>query len=119
MSWRSGFPPAAALAVGVLIGVPFALGQEPSGPPPQDTIFARKILMGAIDMNMDAIETMLAPKQVRRRCPLCPRKRGLSAPVATVLLPSAFYFGERSPRRYRPNAFSTICAASLSVPAIR
>ena len=61
MSWRSGFPPAAALAVGVLIGVPFALGQEPSGPPPQDTIFARKILMGAIDMNMDAIETMLAP----------------------------------------------------------
>src|SRR5262249_23183841 len=34
---------------------------EPSGPPPKDTIFARKILMGAIDMNMDAIETMLAP----------------------------------------------------------
>ena len=30
-------------------------------PPPKDTIFARKILMGAIDMNMDEIETMLAP----------------------------------------------------------
>ena len=55
------FRPAAALAIGVLIGVPFALGQEPSGPPPKDTIFARKILMGAIDMNMDEIETMLAP----------------------------------------------------------
>ena len=52
---------AAALAIGVLIAAPFALGQEPSGPPAKDTIFARKILMGAIDMNMDAIETMLAP----------------------------------------------------------
>jgi cytochrome c556 len=30
-------------------------------PPPKDTIFARKIVMGAIDMNMDEIETMLAP----------------------------------------------------------
>ena len=30
-------------------------------PPAKDTIFARKILMGAIDMNMDEIETMLAP----------------------------------------------------------
>jgi cytochrome c556 len=31
-------------------------------PPTKDTIFARKILMGAIDMNMDEIETMLAPE---------------------------------------------------------
>lgn len=53
--------PLAAAAIGVLIAAPFALGQEPSGPPPKDTIFARKILMGAIDMNMDAVETMLAP----------------------------------------------------------
>jgi hypothetical protein len=29
---------------------------------PKDTIFARKIVMGAIDMNMDEIETMLAPE---------------------------------------------------------
>jgi cytochrome c556 len=36
-------------------------GQEQNLPPPKDTIFARKILMGAIDMNMDEIETMLAP----------------------------------------------------------
>ena len=79
MSWRSGFPPAAALAVGVLIGVPFALGQEPSGPPPQDTIFARKILMGAIDMNMDAIETMLAPSSATRST--LPQKTGLFALV--------------------------------------
>ena len=61
MSRGLRFRPAAALAIGVLISAPFALGQEPSGPPPKDTIFARKILMGAIDMNMDAIETMLAP----------------------------------------------------------
>ncbi len=38
-----------------------ALGQDSGMPPPKDTIFARKILMGAIDMNMDEIETMLAP----------------------------------------------------------
>jgi cytochrome c556 len=31
-------------------------------PPPKDTIFARKTLMGEIDMNMDEIETMLAPE---------------------------------------------------------
>jgi cytochrome c556 len=39
-----------------------ALAQEQMLPPPKDTIFARKILMGAIDMNMDHIETMLAPE---------------------------------------------------------
>src|SRR5262249_38609633 len=61
MSWRSSFYPAATLAIGVLIATPFALGQESSGPPPKDTIFARKILMGAIASNMDEIETMLAP----------------------------------------------------------
>jgi cytochrome c556 len=31
-------------------------------PPPKDTIFARKTVMGAIDMNMDELETMLAPE---------------------------------------------------------
>jgi cytochrome c556 len=50
---------AAVLAVGVLADTA-ALGQEL--PAPKDTIFARKILMGAIDMNMDEIETMLAPE---------------------------------------------------------
>ncbi len=30
-------------------------------PPAKDTIFARKILMGSIDMNMDEIETMTSP----------------------------------------------------------
>ena len=40
MSQGLCFRSAAALAIGVLIGVPFALGQEPSGPPPKDTIFA-------------------------------------------------------------------------------
>jgi cytochrome c556 len=38
------------------------LAQEKIAPPPKDTIFARKIMMGAIDMNMDEIETMLAPE---------------------------------------------------------
>jgi cytochrome c556 len=53
--------PVAAAVIGMLIAAPFALSQEAGGPPPKDTIFARKILMGAIDMNMDAVETMLAP----------------------------------------------------------
>jgi cytochrome c556 len=37
-----------------------APGQEQGVTPPKDTIFARKILMGAISENMDEIETMLA-----------------------------------------------------------
>ncbi len=49
----------AVLAAGIFLGTA-ALRQEL--PPPKDTIFARKILMGAIDMNMDEIETMLAPE---------------------------------------------------------
>ncbi len=49
-----------ALATGLVAASYAAEGQE-QGPPPKDTIFARKILMGAIDMNMDEIETMLAP----------------------------------------------------------
>jgi cytochrome c556 len=39
-----------------------ALAQENVAPPTKDTIFARKIMMGAIDMNMDEIETMLLPE---------------------------------------------------------
>jgi cytochrome c556 len=38
------------------------IGQEQGVTPTKDTIFARKILMGSIDMNMDEIETMLAPE---------------------------------------------------------
>jgi hypothetical protein len=38
-----------------------ALAQNEAAPPPKDTIFARKILMGTIDLNMDEVETMLAP----------------------------------------------------------
>ena len=48
----------AALAIAVLAGPAPAQDQ----PAAKDTIFARKILMGAIDMNMDEIETMLAPE---------------------------------------------------------
>jgi len=53
---------AAATAIaGLLGGAGAAPAQENGVAPPKDTIFARKILMGAIDMNMDEIETMLAP----------------------------------------------------------
>src|SRR6202011_2352979 len=48
----------ATLALAVLAGRTPAQDQ----PAAKDTIFARKILMGAIDMNMDEIETMLAPE---------------------------------------------------------
>jgi cytochrome c556 len=54
-----------ALAVAMVAASFAAVGQEQASqaqmPPPKDTIFARKILMGAIGMNMDEIETMLAP----------------------------------------------------------
>jgi cytochrome c556 len=46
----------------VLAAGAIALAQEQGVAPPKDTIFARKIMMGAIDMNMDEIETMLAPE---------------------------------------------------------
>jgi cytochrome c556 len=49
---------AAVVASSVLAGT--VIGQEL--PPAKDTIFTRKILMGSIDMNMDEIETMLAPE---------------------------------------------------------
>ena len=54
-----------AVALVFLATAGLALAQEKSAegvPPPKDTIFARKILMGAIDMNMDEIETMLEPE---------------------------------------------------------
>src|SRR5450432_2924907 len=51
----------AVFSIGLLARAPTTVGQVLNGPPPKDTIFARKILMGAIDMNMDEIETMLAP----------------------------------------------------------
>src|SRR5712692_2254838 len=38
-----------------------AVAQDEATPPPKDTIFARKIVMATIDMNMDEVETMLAP----------------------------------------------------------
>ena len=46
------------LTIGLLTGQ-MAAQEVPAA---KDTIFARKILMGAIDMNMDEIETMLAPE---------------------------------------------------------
>jgi cytochrome c556 len=51
--------------VGVLaaaLGIAAVAASAQDQPASKDTIFARKILMGAIDMNMDEIETMLAPE---------------------------------------------------------
>jgi cytochrome c556 len=52
----------AALAAWVVAVGTAAPAQDIAAPPAKDTIFARKTLMGAIDMNMDEIETMLAPE---------------------------------------------------------
>src|SRR5580700_337154 len=55
-----------AVAAFVIAALTVAMPTSPAGaqelPAAKDTIFARKILMGAIDMNMDEIETMLAPE---------------------------------------------------------
>jgi cytochrome c556 len=48
-------------AIGLSAAGSIASAQNEAAPPPKDTIFARKILMGSIDMNMDEVETMLAP----------------------------------------------------------
>lgn len=54
---------AQAVAFGCVLATASALhAQEQGVTPPKDTIFARKIMMGAIDMNMDEIEMMLAPE---------------------------------------------------------
>ena len=49
------------LAMWLLATTGIALAQEQGATPPKDTIFARKILMGSINTNMDEIETMLSP----------------------------------------------------------
>ena len=61
MRWHAGFSSAVAAAViaALTVATPARAQDQP---PAKDTIFARKILMGAIDMNMDEIETMLAPE---------------------------------------------------------
>ena len=57
--WRMTLARAiAALAIAVAMD-PVSAQEQPAA---KDTIFARKILMGAIDMNMDEVETMLAPE---------------------------------------------------------
>jgi cytochrome c556 len=48
-------------AVWLLASGLMALAQDQTMPPVKDTIFARKTLMGTIDMNMDEVETILAP----------------------------------------------------------
>src|ERR1700731_3018504 len=64
MRWYSRF--SGAVAVFGIAALTLAMTTDLVGaqelPAAKDTIFARKILMGAIDMNMDEIETMLAPE---------------------------------------------------------
>jgi cytochrome c556 len=59
---RIALVPGLLMLAACLIATPHTvIGQEQGVTPPKDTIFARKILMGSIDMNMDEIETMLVP----------------------------------------------------------
>src|ERR1700692_964392 len=64
MRWLAGV--SRAVAAGGIVACTVAalpdLARTQELPAAKDTIFARKILMGAIDMNMDEIETMLAPE---------------------------------------------------------
>jgi cytochrome c556 len=52
---------AVLIVLALWAAAPIALAQDDATPPAKDTIFARKIVMGTIDMNMDEVETMLAP----------------------------------------------------------
>jgi len=64
MRWLAGVLRAAVAAAVVAwtIAIFAEVARAQELPAAKDTIFARKILMGAIDMNMDEIETMLAPE---------------------------------------------------------
>ena len=64
MRWLAGVlrAVAAAAVVAWTLAMFADLVRAQELPAAKDTIFARKILMGAIDMNMDEIETMLAPE---------------------------------------------------------
>src|ERR1700682_2187155 len=54
---------AAGILTFVLLAGPASAQDKPAEQPSaKDTIFARKILMGGIDYNMDEIETMLEPE---------------------------------------------------------
>src|SRR6476646_7371348 len=65
MRFRREISGAMAMATAIaVITVGLLTGATPAQelPAAKDTIFARKMLMGSIDMNMDEIETMLAPE---------------------------------------------------------
>jgi cytochrome c556 len=65
MRFHPGFSGGLAKAVviaALILAIPVAPALAEEQPAAKDTIFARKIMMGAIDMNMDEIETMLAPE---------------------------------------------------------
>ena len=62
MNVRAFIGRAFAFAIAVAIAFVAAPSFAEDLPPPKDTIFARKTVMGAIDMNMDELETMLAPE---------------------------------------------------------
>jgi cytochrome c556 len=54
----------AIVAACMLIVGGTARGQEKGGPPPKETIFARKILMSAVEMNMEAMDTLIAGEKI-------------------------------------------------------
>jgi len=59
------FPEQKSVLVGILVaalGIAAVPSLADDQPPAKDTIFTRKVVMGEIDMNMDEIETMLAPE---------------------------------------------------------
>jgi cytochrome c556 len=58
----SGVVAKAVIVVALMVGMPINPAPAEEQPAAKETIFARKTLMGAIDMNMDEIETMLAPE---------------------------------------------------------
>jgi cytochrome c556 len=58
---RLAGPVRIAVALCWLAAAGTAVAEDQAAPPAKDTIFARKIVMNAIDANMDEIETMLLP----------------------------------------------------------
>ncbi len=101
---------AAVLVAIVVVGTP-NFRQELS--PAKDTIFARKILMGAIDMNMDEIETMLAPEG---KLDLAEGQENAET-ISTMLMAFPHMFPPRT-NQWRPGADRDPATDTFASPAV-
>ena len=110
------FPRHAIYVAGLLaaaLGVGVAPASAEDQPPAKDTIFTRKIVMGEIDMNMDEIETMLAPEG-KLNCPTAEEH----AEVISALLMAFPHLFPPSTNQWKEGATRDPATDTFANPAI-